>query len=161
MEEGVTEEEAVFGLGPVEAVACRVLEERSSLADGGEKTPASGIGRRSLLLLILGSPIWLSLAVAAFAVIFSLWISLWSVIVSLFAVTLSLVAGAPVGIGIGIFSVCRGEPAAGAAYLGLGIACAGLSILFFFLSRLTAKGGIILTKRLFWLLKRCFGKRGE
>ena len=39
-----------------------------------------------IVLLSLGSPIWLSLLIAVAAVVFSIYVVLWSVIVVLFAV---------------------------------------------------------------------------
>ena len=51
-----------------------------------EKTPKRRLGVWEIVLLVLGSPIWLSLLIAAFAVILSLYISLWAVIISFWAV---------------------------------------------------------------------------
>ena len=45
-----------------------------------------------IVLIALGSPLWVPLLIAALAVVFSLYVSLWSVIISFFAVQASLLA---------------------------------------------------------------------
>ena len=106
-----------------------------------------------IILLALGSPIWLSLGIAAFAVIFSLYISLWAVIISLWAVFASL-AACVVGsvLACVIFSM-GGNSISGLAVLAAGIVCAGLSIFMFYGCKAATKGTLVLTKKIVvWII---------
>ena len=100
MEEGLTEEEAVAGLGPVEEV----------------------IGQ--IVLLVLGSPIWLSMLIAAAAVLFSLYVTVWAVVISLWAVDLSLAAGAAACIAGGVLFLLKGRLIPACCSLGAALFCA-------------------------------------
>ena len=79
MEDGLTEEEAVRAIGSVEDI-CRHITDGISLSPNPQENRAPE--RRKLrsweiIFLILGSPVWLSLVIAALAVVFSLYGSLW------------------------------------------------------------------------------------
>jgi len=93
VEEGMTEEEAIAGMETVGAIAERTLQE----APLGALLRARRPGRLSavtIVLLVLGSPVWLPLLIAAAVIVLSLFIVLWSLIVSLWAVVISFgVAG--------------------------------------------------------------------
>jgi len=98
------------------------------------------------VLIVLGSPIWLSLIAAGFAVAVAVFATLWSVVVSLWAAAASLVGGALGGIfgGICIFS---GNAPSGFAMIGMGIACVGLAILFFWGCKAATRGMYVLTEK--------------
>ena len=71
MEEGLTEAEAVAGLGSPEQVAEQILAE-VPLTKILKETVRRRSGAGKTVLLILGSPLWFPLLLAAFAVAFSL-----------------------------------------------------------------------------------------
>lgn len=111
------------------------------------------------MLLVLGSPIWLSLAISAIAVMLSLYIVLWSLIVSVWAVLVSLAACSVGGVlACAIFTI-GGKSASGLAMLFAGIACAGLAIFMFYGCKAATRGIIHLTKMLALGIKRCFIKK--
>ena len=86
MEEGLSEEEAVLAVGSVEDIIAQIVAEIPFVKIAKERILSKRrLGVGEIILLILGSPIWISLCVAAFAVVLSLYISLWAVIVSLWA----------------------------------------------------------------------------
>ncbi len=93
VEEGMSEEDAVNCMEPVGAIAERTLQE----APLGTLLRARKPGRLSavtIVLLVLGSPVWLPILVAAAAIALSLFIVLWSLVASLWAVLLAFaVAG--------------------------------------------------------------------
>lgn len=162
MEDGLSEEEAVFAVGSVEAIASQIIAD----------IPLSKIAKESLrskhrlktweiLLLALGSPIWLALAIAAFAVILSLYVSLWSVIVSLWAAFVSLVACAFGGVVAGIYFITTAKALVGIASIGTGIIVAGLSVFMFFGCKAATKGILLLTKRIALGIKKCFVKKED
>ena len=111
------------------------------------------------LLIILGSPLWAPLLIAAFAVVLSLYVSLWAVIVSLWSVFASFIGVAIGSIGAGI-GFCIGlRSFAGIPLIGAGFICAGLSIACFFGCRAATKGIIWLTKRIALGIKRGFMRK--
>ena len=90
MEEGLSEEVAVSAVGSVEEIVKQVVAETPLTKIAKERMkPKRHLRVGEIVLLVLGSPIWLSLAIAAFAVVLSLYISLWAVIISLWAVFFS------------------------------------------------------------------------
>ena len=150
MEEGLTEEEAVAAMGNMDEIIAQILSEAPRTAAAAAKKPE----RRSLraweiVLLVLGAPLWLSLLLAAFAVILSIYIVLWSLVLSLWAVEASFV-GCALGFVLGgVILTLTGHPLAGFALLAAALVCAGLSIFLFFGCRAVTKGLLLLTKKPF------------
>ncbi len=162
MEEGLSEEEAVSAVGSVPKIVAQVIADSPLEKISKERIrPKKQFKAWEIVLLVLGSPIWLSLAVAAVAVILSLYVSLWSVIVSLWAVFGSLIGCAFGGTVAGIVLACRGNTLTGIAMLGAGIVCAGLCIFVFCGSKAATKGILILTKKLAVWIKSRFVKKEE
>ncbi|MBQ4556191.1 MAG: DUF1700 domain-containing protein [Clostridia bacterium] len=161
-EEGLSEEEAVAAIGTVEEIVAQVVAE----------TPLSKIAKErirfkrqlntgEIVLLALGSPIWLSLAIAAVAVILSLYASLWAIIVSMWAVFASLTACSVACVPSGIIFAIAGNGASALAMLAAGIVCAGLSIFMFYGCKAATKSVLILTKKTAIWIKNCFIKKEE
>lgn len=149
IEDGFSEEEAVSGIGSTDEVMAQILSDIPLYKIVKEKIrPGRGLRAFEIILLVLGSPVWLSLIIAVAAVIFSLYAALWSVIISLWAVFVSLAACAVGGIAAGVVFVCSGSGVTGAAIIGAGIVCAGLSVLFFYCCKAATKGTILLTGKI-------------
>ncbi len=162
MEEGLSEEEAVSAVGSVDEILSQVPGE-IPLGKTAKETskPKRQLRVWEIVLLVLGSPIWLSLLVAAFAVLLSLYISLWSVIISLWAVFGSLVGCVVGGIAAGVVSAYSGNIPAGIAVIGAAIVSAGLAIFACHGCKAATKGVLVLTKKLALWMKRCFIRREE
>ncbi len=155
IEDGLSEEEAVARLGSVEAVASQIIADVPLIRIAREKIkPKRRLRAWEILLLAVGSPLWLSLLIAAVAVVFSLYAVLWSVVVSLWSVFVSTVACAFAGIAVGIGFACFGSPVAGFAMISAGIVCAGLSVFLFFGCKAATKGTAILTKKMACAIKK-------
>ena len=162
MEEGHSEQEAVSEIGSVDEIAAQIVADIPLVKIAKEKIkPKRRLKAWEIMLLVLGSPIWLSLLIAAFAVILSLYASLWSVIISLWAVFGSLVCGAFGGIVAGIVFVLSGNGLTGIAMFGAGFLCAGLSIFLFFGCKAATKGTLLLTKKIALGIKNYFVKKDE
>ncbi len=160
MEEGLSEEEAVSAVGAVDEIVKQAVAETPLAKIAKERIKSKRrISAGEIVLLVLGSPIWLSLVIAAFAVILSLYISLWAVIVSLWAVFVSLAAGFIGGVLSCIIFAIGGNVASGIAMLAAGIVCAGLSILMFYGCKVVTKGILLLTKKMAIWIKNCFIKK--
>jgi len=149
MEEGLSEKEAVLAVGSVEEIIAQVKADTPSAKKTKRQMKAWEI-----VLLVLGSPIWLSLGIAAVSVIFSLYVVLWSVIISLWAVFGSIVACAFAGIVAGTIFIITGKGLVGMAMIGAGIICAGFSIFMFYGCKAATKGVLVFTKK-------CFVKKEE
>ena len=161
-EEGLSEEEAIAAVGTAQEIVTQVVNETPfvKIAKEGIR-PKRMLNVGEILLLALGSPIWLSLAVVAFAVILSLYISLWSLIVSLWLVFVSLAACSVGGMITCIIFALSGRIATGIAMLAAGIVCAGLSIFMFYGCKEATKGIVVLTKKIAHFIKKSFIKKGE
>lgn len=114
-----------------------------------------------IVLLLLGSPIWLSLGIAAFAVILLLYLVLWVAIISFWVVFGSLIGCASGGVVGGLISAFSGNGLTGIAMIGVGIVCAGLSIFLFFGCKAATKGAVSITQKLAAIIKNSFAKKGE
>jgi len=139
MEEGVSEEDAVSEIGSIDDIVGQIT---------AEVPPAPQ--KRSLkvweiVLLALGSPIWISLGIAAAVVIISVYVSLWAVIISLWAVFGTVAACAVSSIPACVALCIDGHILSGIAMLAAGIVCAGLSVFAFYGCTLVTKHTVNLT----------------
>ena len=121
--------------------------------------PRQKVGIWEIILLALGSPIWLSLFIVALAVIFSIYAVLWSVISTLWAVEVAFLGSALGGFIAGIVFLFNSNSLTGVATLGASFACTGLSIFLFYFCKVSTKGILLLTKRIALGIKNIFAKR--
>lgn len=160
MEEGLSEAEAVAAVGSVQEIVAQVLADTPPV-----KAVKAGSKRRlkawEIVLLVLGSPIWLSLGIAVFAVILSLYISLWAVVIALWAVFGALVGCAVGGVASGVGFVYSGNTLPGIAMLGAALVCAGFAIFMFLGCKAATKGALLLAKKMVLGVKKCFRKKEE
>ena len=157
MEEGITEEEAVASLGTVDSVVEQIMSEIPLTKLVKQKvTPKRKRKAWEVILLVLGAPVWIPLIIAALAVALSVYIVIWAVVVSVYAVDLSAAAGALSGLA-GIFVYLRAANLAGILFsFGAAIAFAGLAILLFFVCKWITKAVLKLTGRIFLGIKTSF-----
>lgn len=162
MEEGLTEEEAVSAVGSVDDITRQVIADIPLTKIAKERIkPKRQLKAWEIVLLALGSPIWLSLGIATVAVIFSLYIVLWSIIIALWAVFVSFVACAFSCVASGIVVTVIGNIFSGMALLATGLIFAGLSIFMFYGCLAVTKCILILTKKIAVWIKNCFIKKEE
>lgn len=147
MEEGLTEAEAVAAIGTVDDVVSQILSETSlrkiireriRLNSSDAKETTSVILRQALT--VLGAVVLLLGIVVANSV-------LWVAVASLWAIDLSLAAGAIVGIAQTMIQAVGGNATSAFAMLGIGLACAGFTILMFYAGLAAARGVLEMTKR--------------
>ena len=133
MEDGLTEEEATAAAGNPEEIVAAILAETPLPRLVREKMrPRRPLRVWEIVLLVLGSPVWLPLLAAGAAVALALYAVVWAVVACLYAVDLSLAVCGAAGLS-GIYLAIRsGNTAAGILILGAGFVCAGLSIFLFF-----------------------------
>lgn len=162
VEDGMSEEEAVASLGDIDEIVSQILMETPITTLVKEKVKQGRtLQAWEIVLLVLGSPIWLSLGIAVVSVVFSLYIAVWAVVFSLFVVVLALFVTV---LAFLIASVCLLFTKAylqSALFLGAAFVIAGVTILLFLGSWYTAKGIGVLTKMIFKSIKTSFIKKGE
>ena len=161
IEEGLTEEQAVATVGSIDEIAAQILAEipLSKLAKDKIKSKKRKLSALEIVLLILGSPIWLSLLVAAFSVVLSLYVTLWALVASLWVI-MGALAGAGVGVVVGgIILSATGSSVAGAALVGVGLFSLGLAIFLFFGCEAATKGTAKLTRKIVLGLKKALTRK--
>lgn len=172
IEDGASEEDAVCGIGSVEDIAAQIIADVPLTKIAKERIkPKRRLRAWEIVLLAVGSPIWLSLGIAAFAVILSLYVVIWALIISLWAVFASLVACA-LGLSVagiamiggpyvfaGVIMAAESNVFSGIALIGVGFVCAGLGIFLFFGCNAATKGAILLTKKIALGVKKAFMRK--
>lgn len=132
MEENMTEEEAVNALGTVDSVVSQILSEVPLAKIVKERIkPKRKLSVLEIILLAVGSPIWISLSVACIAVVLSVYAVIWAVVAVLWAVEAAFISCGVLGLIGGILDLIRGVPAEGALLLGTGLVFGGLAIFLF------------------------------
>ena len=162
IEEGLSEEEAVSQVGTVNDVARQIIGEipLSKIVKENVK-PKRRLRAWEIVLLVLGSPVWVSLLIAAVSVVLSLYISLWAVIISFWAVFLALAVSAVYSVISGVVCLVMGYGFVGLAMFGAALCCAGLAIFAFFGCKAASKGTVKLTKFIALKIKSLFIRKGE
>lgn len=154
IEEGIPEEEAVSEIGGTDEIVSQILADYPLSKIVKEKVkPKRSLRVWEIVLLVLGSPIWLSLLIAAFAVALSVYIVIWSVVFSLWAIEYSLLLLSLYGMVTAAIFSFQGNPPTGMTALGLGIFGIGCTIFMFFGCKAVTKGTLVLTKKMFLGMK--------
>ena len=159
-EECGSEEEAVARIGRVEDIISQIASDIPLTRIVKERiAPAKKPSAFTIVLLVLGSPVWLSLLIAAFAVLLPVYAVIWAVILFLWAVFLALIAAALVGFAFGIRELCLGRGLRGGVLLCAGCVLSGLSILLFFGCRVASVGAARLTGKIALWIKTLFRRK--
>ena len=151
MEEGLSEVEAVQAIGDLDAILSQTNDRK--IVDEPSKGKISVL---TIVLLVLGSPVWISLLAAVFAGVFSIYLSWWAVIVSLWSIFGAAIACAFAGVLGGAALTVVGKLPSGLAMIGAGLVCGGVSILLFYGCKLITSGTLLLTRKLWLFVKKLF-----
>lgn len=149
MEDGLTEDEAVAAIGNLEEIVQQILGETPRppvVVEPAKKAEPAKDNTKIwlIILLVLGSPLWIPLLTSAIGTVIGIYVSLWSVVIALYAAFLAL-AVSSVGCIVGSFFMFGGITGGIVAW-GAALVCAGLAILLLLLANLAAKGMVKLTK---------------
>lgn len=144
-EDGLAEAEAVEKLGSPEEAAEKVLREMPlpELVRARVR-PAGGWTALSIVLLILGFPLWGSLMLAFLAVLAAVYLTIWAAVAALFA-AVAAVALSGAAIVVGALVHLSGGVAALLLAAGTGLVLAGLGVAAFFPALWAARGLVKLT----------------
>lgn len=160
VEDGMSEEDAVAALGSIDEIRSKILEEVPITKIVKEKmTPKRSFGAGEIVLLVLGSPVWLPLLLAGIIVILALYISFWSIIFSLYVADFSVFISGIAGLIIAVIK--PGGPFGALFYAGCGIALIGVSILLFFGFNQVTKGLLFISKMIILGIKKMFVGGGK
>lgn len=162
IEEGVKEEDAIKSIGSIDEIINQIIDEMplSKIAKDKIK-PKRKLSGLEIALIIVGSPIWLSLLLSLIAVLFSLYIIGWSIVISIWAILISLIAVLVAGIVLTIISLFSNSALVALSYLGATLVILGLTILMNYVCKIITKVYIKLTKLIVLSIKKKMLKRGE
>ena len=162
VEEGVSEEEAVRGIGSVEEVAAQIISEVPLGKLVKERVrPRRKLQTWEIVLIAVGSPVWCPLLIAALAVVFTLVVSVYAVVVSLWAVAVALVAAGVGCVAATVLFMAQGNILTGIYELGTGLFLLGFSVFFFFGCKALTRWLVVLTKKSLRAIKICLVGRRE
>ena len=162
IEEGVKEEDAIKSIGSIDEIIDQIIDEMplSKIAKDKIK-PKRKLSGLEIALIIVGSPIWLSLLLSLIAVLFSLYIIGWSIVISIWAILISLIAVLVAGIVLTIISLFSNIYIVALSYLGATLVILGLTILMHYVCKIITRLYIKLTKLIVLSIKKKMLKRGE
>ena len=162
MEEGMSEAQAIAALGSVDEIAAQILADIPlSRIVRAKIKPKRSLRVWEIILLILGSPLWLSLLFAAFSVVLSLFASFWAVILALYACELAFAVSAIACLPAAVLLFCLGKPPFALFCLGATLIMGGLTIGWFFLCKYATLGLWWLCKQTVLGIKALFIKKEE
>lgn len=131
IEDGMTEEEAVASLGFVEEIAeqikCELPFSTIVKYKAKEKTNGGRVPVWAIILIVLGSPIWIAIG----AVVLSVYIVLWTMNLALWMMDLGLAMGGASCIVSALVMIIKGSFASVAVYFGVALILVGISIIVF------------------------------
>ncbi|MBE6823769.1 MAG: DUF1700 domain-containing protein [Ruminococcaceae bacterium] len=162
IEDGKSEEEAVAALGSIDDIVNQIYSDipLSKIVKAKVK-PSRTLKVLEIILIVLGSPVWLSILIAVFAVVFSIYVSLWCVVISVFAVGISLFVSSVALFLASIYVLFVKDVLRFVALLGAAFMCAGLGLLIIIGAKYLAKAILLLTKCTVKGIKKMFIKKGE
>ena len=162
IEDGDDEERIVADLGAPHEIAGKIRGEKmqpmpqKAPAEKSKKKLSAGV----IVLLALGSPIWLSLLIAAVAILISVYAVMWSVVGSLWSAVGALGGAGLAGLLLLPKYLIMGEIGAGIAVLGAGFLSGGLAIFAFLGCLYATRGMAIASKYIFlWSISLFGGRR--
>ena len=157
VEDGMNEEGAVGALGSIEEILSQILSEVSLPKLVKEKVkPKRALKAWEIVLLILGAPLWIPLVATVIITVLAVYLSVWTVIISLYAVDLSIAVSGLVCIGVALALLFDGQIIPCGVVFGAGLVCVGLSILLFFAFNLVTKGILWVSKKVLLGIKGLF-----
>ncbi len=144
MEDGTDEESAVAALGDLDEIVRQILIDlplgsfiKSKFRQQKEKSRSAS--RFTLVMTILGAPLWIPLLITAVAVILSVYVSILAVIISLFATVIALITSSAISIPVAGLVISETVPGA-IGILGAALLLMGIGILMILPAKLAAKG---------------------
>ena len=157
IEEGLSEEEAIAAVGPVDRVINEIVAETPLAKIVKEKIkPKRRMKAWEVIMLILGFPLWFPLSIVAFVLILDFYIVLWVVVICLWVIELAIWACVLFAFVAAVLYMARGYVAFGIVLIGAGLFLTGFSIFLFFACKAATVGTAKLAKKIVHGIKRLF-----
>ena len=157
MDDGLSEEEAIADIGPIEKIVSETIAEIPLSRLIKEKMkPSRRLRTWEIVLLVLGFPVWFPLLLSAAAVLFSLFIVFWALVLFLWAVQVSFAVSSAGAVIVGIILLCQGNSQKALLTIAAGLILGGLSIPLFFGCKAATKCAWSLTKKTMLGIKSLF-----
>lgn len=161
-EDGHTEEEAIRELGSVEQIVEQILKETPLPRLVQEKVrPTRALRAGEIILLLLGSPLWVPMVLAVLALFFGAYVLLWAAVAVLYAIDLSAFACGAAGVFSILPFALSGNLLQGIFLLGVGLIGIGVGLLFLFVCNKVAVLVLHGSKWLLLRVKHAFVGKGE
>lgn len=162
MEDGMTEEEAVADMEPPTEIARQIFMDMPlPKVVKAKARPARPLRVGEIVLLAVGSPVWVPLALAAVVVFLAIYATIWALVVTFYAVDLSFAASSLLCLaqtGISLFT--RG-PVQVAYFAGCALFLFGAAVLLFFAFNALSARLIQLSKQFIQWAKSHFIRKEE
>jgi len=131
VEDGLSEEEAVADMGSPDAAVEQILEDMPLTKLVKEKIkPKHELKAWEVVLIVLGSPVWIPLLITAAVLLITLWIVAFALLISFYAVVLSFVVAGIGGLICAIPLFIANSPYTAVLMLGVALIGIGIAILF-------------------------------
>ncbi len=129
VEDGMTEESAVAAIGSVDEAVAQILADMPLPRLVRERVrPRRALRAWEIVLLVLGSPVWLPLLAAAAIVFAALYLVLWVLVACAYILDGALAISALGCLAGAVLLLIFSTTAQAVFVLGMGLVCAGLAI---------------------------------
>lgn len=127
IEDGLSEAEALAGLGPVDEIAAQIAAETPPIP---RAIARANTGSRTLNIVLLAvfSPIWIPIVLALAAAALAVYVAIWAVIAALWAVDAVLVLMPFAGLAALASTLGGGMPLPGVFVFGLSLVSSGFGL---------------------------------
>ncbi len=160
IEDGMTEQEAVASAGNIAGIVEQIKREMPITAPvkytGKKKRKEKRMPAWAILLLVIGSPLWIGIVVLLFGLLLVAYALVWIADILLWSMVLITGAGVLCGIPGLFVSLSKGMAGSAFIYLGAALACAGIGIFLYAASLAATRGILHGTKWFFVRLKQSF-----
>ena len=154
MEEGKSESEALEEIGTVDEVVAQIAKETPLVKLVKERVkPKKRISTFNIILLILGFPLWFPFLITFGALLLVGYILLWTMVIVTYAIEISFIGSAIMGIFTFFVSGFN------IGYLAIALVSFGFAVFMFYVCIAATKVNVKLTKRIALSIKKRFVSR--
>ena len=118
IEEGLSEREAIAAIGSLDLLIPEIMATNTE--NESEFKERKKMSAASIVVLAIGSVVWAPILLAVIAIVFTLIVSMWAVLLALWlGLFLGFAISSPIGITGGIIIAVKANPLTGAFLIGL------------------------------------------
>ncbi|MBP5180170.1 MAG: DUF1700 domain-containing protein [Clostridiales bacterium] len=157
VEDGMTEEDAIAQIGSVDQVVDTIMSEipLSKLVKQKVNTKKE-MPVWAIVLLVIGFPVWFPIIISFLSVIFSLYLTVWIIVITFYIVDFSFALASIACLVAIFFALIKGEFLFAVAALGGSLVLGALAVLLFFGCNYMVKGVVYVTRKMLLGIKSLF-----